>query len=98
MEASEETLRGTIVRGSQPRVEFPMIGPISKYVALFDARPMFDGLREAFFCSRKSTYVSLLETTLEDASTRNDFAGDILQPALDYSDVAREIAETVQPV
>ena len=43
-DASEETLHGTFARGSQPRVEFPMIGPNSKYAALLDKRQMFDGL------------------------------------------------------
>ena len=42
--------------------------------------------------------MSLLESTLEDASTQNKIAGDILQQAWDYCDAAREIVETVQPI
>ena len=46
-----EQVRGElIVKGTfKNPVPFPLMGPANKYVALFDARREFDGLRQAFF-------------------------------------------------
>jgi hypothetical protein len=55
------------VRGAK-RAPFPRDGPDCKYSALFDPRPAFDGLREAFMVRR--LFLSLLEAQVVDGASK----------------------------
>ena len=64
------------IRASYPRVMFPAGGPSCKYLALFEAHPAYDGLRQAFLegtdasCHEsKEMLGSMIQQAIQDSSS-----------------------------
>ena len=67
------------IRASHPRVMFPAGGPSCKYLALFEAHPAYDGLRQAFIqgthasCHEsKAKLNSILNQVLQNSSSSDN--------------------------